>query len=73
MYVRVLSGLTLVNPLQGVPMSPSRYHGGATVHWEQQPKYCFCGHIHEGAGSEGKVGETTVINVGKPGYLLEVQ
>lgn len=39
---------------------------------EQQPKYCFCGHIHEGAGSVGKIGATTVVNVGKPGYLLEL-
>ena len=39
---------------------------------EQQPSYCFCGHIHEGAGRVDRVGATTVVNVGKPGYILEL-
>ncbi len=37
-----------------------------------QPVYCFCGHIHEGAGRVVKLGPTTAVNVGKPGYLLEL-
>ena len=37
-----------------------------------QPAYCFCGHIHEGAGRVIELGQTTAVNVGKPGYLLEL-
>ena len=37
-----------------------------------QPSYCFCGHIHEGAGRVIELGQTTAVNVGKPGYLLEL-
>ena len=37
-----------------------------------QPEYCFCGHIHEGAGRVVRLGATLASNVGKPGYLLEL-
>lgn len=37
-----------------------------------QPRYFFCGHIHEAAGNETKIGETVGRNVGKQGYLLEL-
>lgn len=37
-----------------------------------QPDYCFCGHIHEGAGRVIRLGATLASNVGKPGYLLEL-
>jgi hypothetical protein len=37
-----------------------------------QPRYFFCGHIHEAAGKETKIGETVGRNVGKRGYLLEL-
>ncbi len=39
---------------------------------EHQPEYCFCGHIHEGAGRTARLGATLAANVGKPGYLLEL-
>ena len=37
-----------------------------------QPKYFFCGHIHEAAGNQTTIGETVGRNVGKQGYLLEL-
>lgn len=37
-----------------------------------QPSYCFCGHIHEAAGRQARLGSTLGVNVGKPGFLLEL-
>ena len=37
----------------------------------EQPRYFFCGHIHEAAGAQEKLGETSAMNVGKKGYLLD--
>jgi hypothetical protein len=37
-----------------------------------QPRYFFCGHIHEAEGVEAQIGRTTAVNVGKRGYLLEL-
>ena len=37
-----------------------------------QPKYFFCGHIHEAAGVSVEIGKTRAMNVGKHGYLLEL-
>ncbi len=37
----------------------------------EQPRYFFCGHIHEAAGAQDKLGETSAMNVGKKGYLLD--
>ena len=34
---------------------------------EEQPKYVFCGHIHEGKGMK-KIGKTEVFNLGVAGY-----
>ena len=39
---------------------------------KHQPEYFFCGHIHEAAGTEAKLGKTRGWNVGKKGYLLEI-
>ena len=39
----------------------------------EQPRYFFCGHIHESAGIAEKLGETSAMNVGKKGYLLELE
>jgi hypothetical protein len=38
-----------------------------------QPEYFFCGHIHEAAGVSVELGTTKGVNVGKQGYLLELQ
>lgn len=38
-----------------------------------QPDYFFCGHIHEAEGVDAVIGATKARNVGKRGYLLEVQ
>lgn len=39
----------------------------------EQPRYFFCGHIHEAAGAQEKLGETSAMNVGKRGYLLDLE
>ena len=38
----------------------------------EQPRYFFCGHIHEAAGAADKLGDTSAMNVGKKGYLLDL-
>jgi uncharacterized protein len=38
----------------------------------EQPVRFFCGHIHESQGVEVQMGPTHAMNVGKPGYLLEL-
>lgn len=37
-----------------------------------QPEYFFCGHIHEAEGVQIEIGRTKAVNVGKRGYLLEL-
>ena len=37
-----------------------------------QPDYLFCGHIHEAEGVDIEIGKTKPVNVGKRGYLLEL-
>jgi Icc-related predicted phosphoesterase len=39
---------------------------------KHQPELFFCGHIHEAEGVEIKMGRTLARNVGKLGYLLEL-
>jgi uncharacterized protein len=39
---------------------------------EHQPEYFFCGHIHEAEGVAIDIGATHARNVGKKGYLLEL-
>jgi len=38
----------------------------------RQPAYFFCGHIHEAEGVVEQMGATLARNVGKAGYLLEL-
>ncbi len=38
----------------------------------EQPKYFYCGHIHEAAGQHALFGRTQGWNVGKRGQLLEL-
>ena len=38
-----------------------------------QPEYFFCGHIHEAEGVVIQMGSTRAQNVGKKGYLLELE
>ena len=39
---------------------------------KSQPHYLFCGHIHEAEGVAIRIGRTLARNVGKAGYLLEL-
>lgn len=51
-------------------------HAGSTAMraflQREQPRYFFCGHIHEAAGAQEKLGATSALNVGKRGYLLDL-
>ena len=38
----------------------------------EQPRFFFCGHIHEAAGAQEKLGVTSAMNVGRKGYLLDL-
>lgn len=37
-----------------------------------KPELAFCSHIHEAEGVEEKVGNTTLINIGRMGRILEI-
>jgi Icc-related predicted phosphoesterase len=39
---------------------------------KHQPRWFFCGHIHEAAGRVIDMGITRAVNVGRRGYLLEL-
>jgi Icc-related predicted phosphoesterase len=51
-------------------------HGGSTAVRDfiekRQPEYFFCGHIHEAEGVAVQLGKTRCWNVGRKGYLLEL-
>lgn len=38
----------------------------------EQPRYFYCGHVHEAAGRQATIGRTRGWNVGKRGHLLEL-
>jgi uncharacterized protein len=55
--------------------APGKHGGSAELRaWvaKAQPRYLFCGHIHECAGRSDTIGATKCFNVGKAGYLLEI-
>lgn len=39
---------------------------------QHQPAFFFCGHIHESEGREDRIGRSRGVNVGKKGYLLDL-
>jgi uncharacterized protein len=51
-------------------------HAGSTAVRDfigaEQPDFFFCGHIHEAAGLSESIGKTSAMNVGKKGYLLQL-
>lgn len=38
-----------------------------------KPKLHICGHLHENAGKEGRIGSTTIVNPGWKGMVIEVK
>jgi Icc-related predicted phosphoesterase len=55
--------------------APGQHAGSPSLRdWveREQPKYLFCGHIHEAAGLSEDIGQTKCVNVGKNGYLLDI-
>lgn len=55
----------------------SGLHAGSTAVRDfmlrEQPEYFFCGHIHESAGVRTTIGRAQAVNVGKEGFLLELE
>jgi len=66
-------------PPYGTPLDRIRegLHAGSTAVRDfiqkHQPVYFFCGHIHEAEGVSIRIGRTQARNVGKAGYLLELE
>ena len=66
-------------PPHGTPLDRIRQglHAGSRSVREfierYQPPYFFCGHIHEAEGVAIEMGRTRARNVGKQGYLLELE
>jgi Icc-related predicted phosphoesterase len=57
-------------------VAPGRHAGSRVLRdWVErvQPAWLFCGHIHECAGRTDQIGATKCFNVGKAGYLLEIE
>lgn len=55
--------------------SPGKHFGSRAVREfldAHQPEWFICGHIHEAAGRDVKIGKTRGVNAGKQGYLLEL-
>ena len=55
--------------------APGKHAGSSALRgWLEvnQPRYLFCGHIHECAGRSDQIGATKCFNVGKAGYTLEI-
>lgn len=65
-------------PPHGTPLDrvPAGRHLGSTAIRDflerHQPKWFFCGHIHEAEGAQAQLGATRAVNAGKRGYLLEL-
>jgi hypothetical protein len=65
-------------PPQGTTLdefAPGKHGGSPTLRaWVEraQPRYLFCGHIHECAGQSDRIRATQCFNVGKQGYALEI-
>jgi len=66
-------------PPYGTPLDqirPGVHAGSRSVRAfieQRQPAYFFCGHIHESEGVETTLGKTRAWNVGRKGYLLELE
>jgi hypothetical protein len=55
---------------------PGLHAGSQSVRWfieTHQPEHFFCGHIHEAEGVAIEMGRTHARNVGKAGFLLDLE
>jgi hypothetical protein len=65
-------------PPRGTALDEIRHglHAGSSAVCEfiekHQPRWFFCGHIHEAAGRSIEMGVTRAVNVGRRGYMLEL-
>lgn len=56
--------------------APGKHAGSPALRaWveREQPRYLFCGHIHETAGQSERLGATQCVNVGKQGWTMELE
>jgi len=56
-------------------VGPGRHAGSRSIGEflnRRPPRYFFCGHIHECGGVKVALGVTQAVNLGKKGYLLEL-
>jgi Icc-related predicted phosphoesterase len=66
-------------PPYGTALDRIRFglHAGSTAVRDfiaaRQPVHLLCGHIHEAEGAVAEIGRTRARNVGKKGYLLELE
>jgi Icc-related predicted phosphoesterase len=66
-------------PPYGTALDRIRFglHAGSTAVRDfiaaRQPVHFLCGHIHEAEGAAAQIGRTLARNVGKKGYLLELE
>jgi Icc-related predicted phosphoesterase len=75
-----LNPLVLIchTPPKGTPLDRAgegQYFGSDAIREfieREQPKYFYCGHIHEAAGQHASLGRTLGWNVGKRGQLLQL-
>ena len=68
--------ITHVHPAGTIMESFSQFVKGSTGVRKAiesiKPDIVLCGHVHEAEGIEEKIGQTTIINVGKKGKLIEL-
>jgi uncharacterized protein len=53
---------------------PNRHYGSKSIREfieRHQPRWFFCGHIHEAEGRQEQFGATHAVNAGKAGFLLD--
>jgi uncharacterized protein len=66
--------LVVHSPPKGYVDGPRRLGSQAILEAveDKQPRLVVCGHIHEAAGEQARIGESRVLNVGPSGVVVDV-
>jgi uncharacterized protein len=66
--------LAVHSPPKGYVDGPRRLGSQAILEAveDKQPRLVVCGHIHEAAGEQARIGESRVLNVGPSGVVVDV-